>query len=190
METHTQRMAHAVHLPIRIEVPPAFFRPNFFRRLSRKFATGGAMLALLASLIVPHDASAVQAIPVGDAYVHTSFANPLGKKGQLRVNARSTSYFQFDVTTDLPDNATADQIEKATLKFFLRRVPRGGALHLATVEGPWNENNLKFSNAPTLSGPISNGTLQVDATDASQFILIDVTDIVKGWIANPSSNNG
>src|SRR5688572_4809724 len=97
-----------------------------FRRGTRRLLIGGAAIGLLASLFVPHRANAVEAIPVGDAYVHTAFPHPTGAKGLLRVNGKCTTFFQYNVTAGLPDNTTADQIEKATLKFYLRKVPRGG----------------------------------------------------------------
>jgi hypothetical protein len=168
------------------------FHPGltFFRRIQRAIMTGSIALAIAVPIVLPTNAAAVQAIPVADTYVHKTFPKPLGLKGALRLTPKSSPFIQFDVDSVLPDNTTPEQVEKATLKLFFRKVPKGGKMHISTVLGDWSEKTLKASNAPALSAPIPNSTVQIDKDDASQFVIVDVTDIVRGWITNPDTNHG
>ena len=143
-----------------------------------------ALSALLAFCSVALHAAEVPL--VGDASV--SPARPavnFGSLSNLSVGSGQTALLQFDLT-QLPAGVTSSQISKATLTVFVNRVFTRGAVTIAPVTSSWTELGVTYSTAPTTGSAAANFT----ASTAGQFVSIDVTSLVQGWVAAPSSNYG
>ncbi|HEU4343390.1 MAG TPA: DNRLRE domain-containing protein, partial [Candidatus Binatia bacterium] len=80
-----------------------------------------------------------------------------------------------------------DNISKATLKLFVTKVNKPGSFDIHMVNGDWYENTLKSSNAPSTS---YLATIPVSAGDLNQYLLLDVTDVVKYWVDGHGNNYG
>jgi hypothetical protein len=58
------------------------------------------------------------------------------------------------------------------------------AFTVSTVTGPWDENTLNWQNRPGAGSP------SVPGPGGTGNAVLDVTSIVRGWVANPGSNYG
>ena len=133
-------------------------------------------------------AQALDAPLAADA--HISSVQPglnFGALPTLNVGGGSTALMQFDLST-LPAAVTPAKLVKASLLLWVNRVGTPGTVELQTVMSGWSENGVSAATAPVLGGPGSGTLVPVGA--AGQFVAVDVTAQVKGWINNPGSNFG
>jgi len=131
-------------------------------------------------------ARATEAVVAGDTYVSSSFpAINFGYQSNLHVNSNSTALLQFDLSS-LPAGTTAAQIGKATLKLYVNRINVSGAVSVLPVTSSWSESAVTYNTIPTLGSAVATFT----PTAAQQFIVIDITSLVQGWVTTPSSNYG
>jgi hypothetical protein len=131
-------------------------------------------------------ALAVQATLVADA--HVSSAQPdvnSGTLSNLNVGGGYTALVQFDLGV-LPPGTTAAQITRATLRLYCNRSDTTGTVTVQPVEAGWGEYSVTYNTLPAVGSMV--GSLQVSAAD--EFVTVDVTAAVQGWVNAPSSNNG
>lgn len=97
-----------------------------------------------------------------------------------------TGFVRFDLSA-LPAGVP---VTKATLRLWVSRVWRAGAVDVSAVLEPWEEKTLKGSAAPSL-GPVVASML-ITAVDQQGFATVDVTEAVQDWVNNPgaSPNHG
>ncbi len=153
-------------------------RAAYARRAITTLALAGAAASALA-LDAPLAADA-----------HVSSVQPglnFGALPTLNVGGGSTALLQFDLAT-LPAGSTAAKLVKASLLLWVNRVGTPGTVELQTVMSAWTEAGVSAATAPLTGGPGSGTLVPVGA--AGQFVAVDVTAQVKGWIANPASNFG
>jgi hypothetical protein len=131
-------------------------------------------------------AHATQATVAGDAYVNqASPAVNYGGLSNLYVGNGGTALIQFDLSS-LPAGTTAAQIGKATVMLYVNRINASGLLSVQPVTNSWSESSVTYATIPTLGTAIATFT----PTVAQQFIVIDITSLVQGWVTTPSSNYG
>lgn len=124
------------------------------------------------------------------ADAHTNSLQPtmnFGALPTLNLGGGSTALMRFDLST-LPQGTTAAKLVKANLVLWVNRVGTPGSVEMQSVMSAWTESTVSAGTAPVLSGPGSGTTVPVNA--AGQFLAVDVTALVKGWINNPGSNFG
>lgn len=141
-------------------------------------------LVLLAAAAAP--ARAVTATLIADA--HVSSAQPatnFGTLTNLAVGNGYTTLLQFDLGA-LPAGTTAAGISRATLRLYVNRADTPGLLSLSPVLASWAEYSVTANSQPRLGA----GTTVVQASAAGAFLTLDVTSLVAGWIAAPSTNFG
>ncbi len=152
----------------------------------------GAMTKLAPSVLTLVFTSPVilaQAPPSADAF---SFAaTPTKNYGNwpvLVVQQGATSYLRFNLAA-FPAGVT---VNKATLRLYVDNVDNnGGAFDVFEVNTPWSETSLTSSNAPPLAGSATGGQpVTVAKGSASQFVLVDITTLVEGWLSGAVPNNG
>ncbi|MGA3049799.1 MAG: DNRLRE domain-containing protein [Terracidiphilus sp.] len=142
----------------------------------------GAMLLMLSAGV----AFASDGVVVGDAYVNSAHPTTnYGALSNLYVGNGGTALIQFDLSS-LPAGTTASQIGKATLGLYVNRINTSGLVNVQPVTGTWNESTVTFATIPTLGSTVASFTPAV----AEQFIVIDVTSLVQGWVTTPGSNLG
>src|SRR5688500_15584865 len=105
---------------------------------------------LVALLLLPANALAIQAVPSDDTFVQVSSSNNNGDKDSLRVGdaGKYKSFIKFDLSTlpTLPDGG--NNIEKATLKLYLNKLSKLGSFDLHRVDGSWTEGSLTGIGGP------------------------------------------
>lgn len=107
----------------------------------------------------------------------------------------TVSLVQFDLSSV---KATPGQVSKAELTLFTAssKAVNGtnldpDALHPLTVDvspitSTWNRNTVTWGTAPT-HGSVATSFV----TDGiGEFVTVDITSIVQGWLTNPASNRG
>jgi hypothetical protein len=124
-----------------------------------------------------------------DAYVSaTSPGQNFGALPQMLVDANSTGYMKFDLNT-LPPNTTGSQIAIATLRLWPVRIVSPASVLVQPVAGDWSESSVNWQTRPAL---LQNVTLPAAATfnTAAQWVVVDVTALVRSWVDRTVDNNG
>ncbi|GGA59855.1 hypothetical protein GCM10011507_09220 [Edaphobacter acidisoli] len=145
-----------------------------------------ALWAVAVWLCAALPAVAVEATLVADAHVNS--AQPQVNSGaisNLNVGGGYTALVQFDLST-LPAGTTAAQISKAVLRLYCNRVDTAGTVSIAPVNGAWGEYSVTYASLPALGSAAT--TAQV--SQAGQYVTVDVTALVQGWVTSPATNNG
>jgi hypothetical protein len=147
----------------------------------------GYLLALcVATVLSGTTASATEVALTADAHVNLLRSSTnFGALANLYVGNGNTALLQFDLGT-LPAGITAGQISRATLTLFVNRVNSGGVINLAPVTSAWSESAVTYATIPTIGTSVNSFT----AVAAGQYVTLDVTSIVQGWVTSPSTNNG
>jgi hypothetical protein len=108
-----------------------------------------------------------------------------GTLSNLYVSGSSTALLRFDLGI-LPAEITASQISRATLRLFVNRVNTPGVLTVSALNAAWAEATV---TARTL--PATGNAVEVFAvTEEGQYLTVDVTALVRGWITTPAQNFG
>jgi Collagen triple helix repeat (20 copies) len=152
---------------------------------SSRFPTA-ALIGLIALTCLPLFA---QAPPSADTFVSSAFSKTnFGSVGAMNVGPGSTSYVQFNLS-GIPSGAT---VTKATLRLYVDLVISNGTFDVYQVNKSWSEGALTYNNQPLPLGVSATGGHPVSVTSSSfnQFLLIDVTSLVQGWVGATIPNNG
>jgi hypothetical protein len=137
-------------------------------------------------LCAPCLALAQQATLQADTAVTTAHpATNYGTLSNLYINSSSTALLRFDLGT-LPSGITADQVSRATLRLYVNRVNTPGVLTVSPVNAAWAESAVTSQTLPTLG----NAVEVFPITDEGQFVTVDITSLVKAWVATPATNFG
>ena len=139
-----------------------------------------------AAALAASSAYATEAVVSGDTYVSSSYpANNFGYQSNLHVNSTSTALIVFDLSS-VPSATASSQISKATLWLYVNRISSSGAVSLKPVTSTWSELAVTYNTIPALGSAMATFT----PTVAQQFVAVDVTSLVQGWVTTPSSNYG
>ena len=153
------------------------------------------MAAALAT--VSHHAFAVIAVDVGDAYTQEAFPTTTsGTAPALVVSGSGSgnftrSWIQFNFRDVLPPDTSATQLTKATLKLWVSSLTTSGSVNIFQYIYPnfmWSELTLTDLGAPHFYPGLTavKGSFSVTPATAGNFVLIDVTSMVKSWMWNGS----
>ena len=139
-----------------------------------------------AAALAASSAYATEAVVSGDTYVSSSYpTNNFGYQSNLHVNSSSTALIVFDLSS-VPSATASSQISKATLWLYVNRINSSGAFSLKPVTSTWSELAVTYNTIPALGSAMTTFT----PTVAQQFVAVDVTTLVQGWVTTPSSNYG
>ncbi len=129
-----------------------------------------------------------QAPPAMDTYTASSSPSTnYGTSTILAVQNGVTSYVQFNLA-GIPTTAT---VNKATLRLYVSAVTTAGSFDAFQVTRSWTEYGLKYSTAPTLGASATGGhPVAVTTAAATNFLVIDITSLVQGWLNGSKSNFG
>ena len=127
--------------------------------------------------------------PSADTFV--SSTNPRTNYGAsiiLVVQSGANSYLQFNLST-LPAGAV---VNKATLRLYVDAVSKSGTFDVYQLNAGWNENTLTFNTPPPALGASATGgkPVSISSSTLNQFLLIDITPLVQGWVNGTIPNNG
>ena len=143
-------------------------------------------LVVAGMILIPGAIQATEANVSGDAYVNSAHpAVNYGSLSNLYVNSNGTALISFDLSA-LPSGTTSSQIGKASLRVYINRINASGAVSVLPVSSAWSESSVTYNSIPTLGTAVGSFT----PTAANQFIDVDVTSLVQGWVTTPSTNYG
>ena len=161
------------------------------KRARTSISCAVAVLAIWASA-PPAQASIAPVI--GDTYLAAnSPTTPGGGDTNLAVAGVSstpgTAYalLQFDLSS-LPAPGPGVQAVHATLTFFVNQVTAPSQVMWAPVLGAWSEGTVTYQTAPAIGSVM--GETAVNVETASQFVSIDVSQVVNSWLSGALANNG
>ncbi len=129
---------------------------------------------------------AQQATLTADA--HVSASRPTvnsGSLSNLNVGGGYTALLQFDLST-LPAGLTAAQLSRATVRLFCNRADTPGTFSAQLLTSAWTESAVTYATIPGAGTTAASGTCSAP----NQFVTLDVTAAVQGWLAAPSTNFG
>ena len=158
----------------------------------RRYALAAAVV--FSVLFGMHDAFAVDALLLQDTYVDSGSANPnFGGNGDLRVfnsGTRSMRAFLKFTTDTVPLGTTASNVTQARLRLWVNgSTAICGLVTMTPVISPWDELTLNYTISETLVLGLPRFT-NLPITYSAQFVSIDVTDWVRGWISGTLPNQG
>jgi hypothetical protein len=123
-----------------------------------------------------------------DTYVQSGAgaAQNFGTAGNVLVGPASQNkgFIQFDLSGLSGVGASA--VQKAVLWLYVNQVTTAGAIDVYDVTSPWTETGVTANTQPA-TGSIQ-GTIPI--LGANQWVGLDVTAEVQGWLATPAFNHG
>ena len=157
----------------------------------KNLTTRLAVLLLSTLCLLTGALRAQQSPPSADTYVNSSSPNKnYGSSILLVVGQGSTTYMRFNLA-GVPTGAT---VNKATLRLFVSAVVTGGQFDVYNLPATptWSESTLTYNTPPPALGSSATGghPVTVSTSSMNNFVLVDITATVQGWLANPSTNNG
>lgn len=137
--------------------------------------------------------SPLPAVPFGN-FLGSAETDPfsLTPNGPLREHG-TRSLIKFDLTSVM---LMASQVKSATINLFSLNALRAfenptDALPVTTdlhqVTEDWNEQTVTWDTRPAIAATPDASVAQ---TGVGQWVTFDVTDLVKLWLSDPSSNYG
>ncbi len=139
-------------------------------------------LLLLAGALWLPALSAADAPIIGDTYLSGGApAANFGSAVAITIAAGNTGLVQFNLSS-IP----APTVPAAYLKVYVNKVTTAGTLTFSPVLSAWSEGAATASAAPAIGSSFASAPVTV----ANSFVLIDVTTLVNGWLASPSTNFG
>ncbi len=151
-----------------------------------RFATVRLLPVLLAAMFFYPGAHAANVTLTGDAHVSSNRSTTnFGTLANLYVGNGNTALLQFDLST-LPAGLTSSQVAHATLTVFVNRVNTGGTVNLSPVTSAWSESAVTYATMPAIGAPVDG----FSAAAAGQYVTVDVTLLVQGWVTAPATNFG
>ena len=147
-----------------------------------------SMSVALMTLAFTTSAASAQAPPSADTFVSSSApAKNFGSQPLLAVQSGTSSYVRFNLS-GLPTAAT---VARATVRLFVDAVSQAGSFDIYEIDQPWSENSLTFNTAPSLGVSASGGKpVTVSKSGLNQFVMVDITPLVQGWLSGAVPNNG
>ena len=160
----------------------------------RALRASGALLAVAAIVGgLPAPAAAVLARLSDDAHASLSARTTnFGSAPTLLVQGpgptAAQAYVRFDLTT-LPAGTRGADVARAVLRLWVAKVARGGMFDVHSVRGGWSEDTLTAANAPGVGRDELIG-ITVSPRDRNRFLVVDVTELVQGWLDRTLENDG
>jgi len=148
-----------------------------------------------AALAVAAPLAAQQAPPSADTWVTNAVSNGVsyadtnfGSGSSLWVGPNTSSYVQFDLS-GIPSGAYVSQ---ATLRLYVDAVTIPGSFDVYAVDRSWSESALTFNTQPLPFGPSATGShsISIGSGSLNQFLLVDITAVVRDWASGAVPNNG
>ena len=125
-----------------------------------------------------------QAVLVADSYTSaTSVNGNFGTNPTLTVSANNAAYVKFNLLATLKAGTKAEDVSKATVKFYVSKLATAGKLDIYPILADWDEKTISANNAPTV-GTLALTTPQIGKDAQGNYLLIDVTNLVKQWLGD------
>ena len=134
---------------------------------------------------------AIEALLLQDAYVDSKNNSNFGSNNNLRVTKAGSqicrSFLKFSLAT-LPPGTSAANVVEARLRLWIDNNSNTlGAITMTPVTTAWDEMTITNTTALTSGAP---KLIDLPVNSNSDFISIDVTLWVKGWLSGALVNEG
>ena len=124
--------------------------------------------------------------PQADTFINSGSKNTnYGSNAALKVNPTQSALIQFNLLT-LPAGTLPTDVEKATAILWVNAVTAAGTVRVVPVTSPWTELGVTYNTQPGIGAEIATASVSA----ANSYLVIDVTDQVKSWLASPGTNRG
>lgn len=100
-------------------------------------------------------------------------------------NEDKQAFVQFDFSK-IP---AATKVKKAVFRLWVYDARNPGIIHFYKVSGMWEELSLTYSTLNSLSLGYMF-PFRIYASDEHQYVDVDITDLVNGWISGAIVNDG
>src|SRR5580698_2125338 len=134
--------------------------------------------------------AAQQVPPSADTFVISSTPTTnYGNYDFLAVGSGENSYISFNLS-GVPAGSV---VTKATLRLFVDTVTTSGQFSVYDLPSSpaWAESTLTYNSRPALGASASPANpITISSASLNNFVLVDITQTVQGWINNPSTNAG
>jgi hypothetical protein len=155
-------------------------------------ALGGVLPESAAALTLPVSEDTFSVTPASRRRPESPEARQLtadaGRAKTLGVSSKRAAFIRFEIG-DFAGDIGAATVDRALLMVYLAKVERGGAINLHVVSEDWSEAVTSARCEPGFNAlPVA--TIPSESVRAQQFIVIDVTAIVKAWLNAPASDHG
>ena len=107
--------------------------------------------------------------------------------GNIYGYGQTESYMKF---TELPALGIADKVVDAKLYLGLRKCEVGLPVNVKRLVEDWNEKTVTWNNGPHSASDISDYLMLTEKTDLTKFREVEITDMVRSWYEDKSSNYG
>jgi len=104
------------------------------------------------------------------------------------VERKSDGFARFDLSS-LPANLDIEEIEKATLKLWVKKVEEEGDIDFYLVKSDWGEDTLTAQTTPDIDW-FYFATVSLTAAEEGTMVEVDVTDELKDWLDGVVTNYG
>jgi microcystin-dependent protein len=116
-----------------------------------------------------------------------TIAKASGSAKTLSVSAKSTTYVSFGISES---GIAPSSVASARLTVYLAKTSLTGSLSFVSLTSGFSETfGTPTIPVPTLGSVIETVNLGAQPLNR-EFYIVDVTDEVKAWLANPSSEHG
>ena len=147
-----------------------------------------AALVLAIFCLVPFYCAAQSAPPAADSFTNSGKPTTnYGTQAMMMVQQGYNSYAQFNLSS-LPTGAI---VQKATLRLYVDSVSGKGQIDIYEALTAWNEALVNYNNQPA-TGPsaTNNHPISLSTSSLNQFVIVDITSLVQGWVNGTIPNNG
>ena len=149
-----------------------------------------AALLSVAGIVLPtatfagtHEVPAVADTSIRATNVEKNFGEEENLVIEGESGTSSLVRFSLDPASTLPADTTGSQVEKASLWIWVNNVSVPGNIRVAPIDGDWSEDAVTYAIKPVLGA--AQSPISVDRKN--QYILIDVTELVRYWLDHPSA---
>lgn len=162
---------------------PSSLIPSSMKSI-RPLVAAGIMLAAFQTPVM-----ALTLPPAEDTSTSTNLrvAKTAGKATTLPVSSTRMGLVRFDVGA-FATALAGTQVTRARLIIYVNKVTKPGALSLNRVTQDWSEIVTAAPVVIPTSVPLT--TIATGSVVAKQFIIVDVTATVLGWLAAPATDFG
>jgi hypothetical protein len=130
-----------------------------------------------------------QSALVSDAHTSNNGRNAnFGNHPMLDVSDSNTAYVKFNIAGALAQATKGNQVARATVKFYVNKVTTAGKLDIYPILSDWDEKTITANNAPAI-GALALTTQQISKDAQGNYVLIDITDLVKQWLGDGNGQN-
>lgn len=142
--------------------------------------------AVLCALLGAYGLYAQDLSASGDAFVDTFYPNlNFGTANYLQTGGTTKTYVRFDLSS-LPTALLSSPNARVNLSLWVGRLGAAGNLQVSQAAGAWSELTVTSNNQPGAGASVG----LVAVSTAGQFVYLDMTDVVLGWMNTPSTNFG